>query len=142
MITITVIGTPQPQGSKKFVGMSKAGRGILVEDNRRNKPWREAVVYAAMESKGRIEGAVMLDIDFTLPRPKSAPKTRKVWPDKKPDIDKLIRSVNDALSAAGVWEDDARIVSLIARKLYVGDRDAQPVPGAVIRIEEAWEGGT
>ena len=117
MVTITVIGTPATQGSKRFVGMSKAGRGILIDDNKKNKPWREAVIFAtmaAMRESGvsKIVGPVNLDIDFTIPKPASAPKKRRVWPDKKPDLSKLIRSVEDACSDAGVWEDDARVVSL------------------------------
>jgi Holliday junction resolvase RusA-like endonuclease len=42
----------------------------------------------------------------------------------------------DALTATGVYEDDGRVVSLLARKVYPDDgEDALPVPGAVIRVE-------
>lgn len=139
MIEITVIGTPAPQGSKKFLGV-KAGRGILVESSKKVKPWREAVVYAAIEAmQGRagqgISGAVSVEIVFTLPKPKSAPKRMKTFPDRKPDLSKLVRSTEDALTDAGVWQDDARVVELKCAKRYPGEgRLAMPVPGAVIRV--------
>jgi crossover junction endodeoxyribonuclease RusA len=72
---------------------------------------------------------------FTLPKPKSAPKTRRTLPDRKPDIDKLVRSTCDALTTAGVYEDDARIVSLTASKVFPGEGiDALDVPGCVIHL--------
>ncbi len=137
-MTITVRGNPKPQGSKRFVGLSKAGRGILIESCKDVKNWREAVKWAAFEHcmirEDPIVGPVRVKMIFTLPKPKSAPK-RRLWPDRKPDLSKLVRSTEDALTDAGVWEDDARIVSCDAHKVYVGDGCALDVPGAVIRIE-------
>ena len=76
---------------------------------------------------------------FSLPRPKSAPKAVKHQA-RKPDLSKLVRATEDALTDAGVWEDDARVVGFAnTRKVFAGgsDPDALPVPGAVIRIWEA-----
>lgn len=137
---ITVIGTPAPMGSKRFVGTNKAGRGILIESSKAVKPWREAVKWAAREAGIRdaadaVVGPVNVEMIFTLPKPKSAPKNSRTWPDKKPDLSKLIRSTEDALTDVGAWEDDARVVLCIARKVFPGEHpDALPVPGAVIRI--------
>jgi Holliday junction resolvase RusA-like endonuclease len=41
---------------------------------------------------------------FTLKKPRSAPKRRPSWPDRRPDIDKLLRSTFDALVSAGAIE--------------------------------------
>ncbi len=145
-VEIRVVGLPAPQGSKRLIGHTKAGRGILVESSAKVKPWREAVKYAALEvfnpeaypRECRINGAVDEEMVFTLPKPKSAPKTRRTWPDKKPDLSKLIRSTEDALTDAGVWEDDARVVRCLAAKVFPGEHaDALGVPGAVIRIRES-----
>lgn len=143
-MTITVYGTPAPKGSKRFVGLSKAGRGILIESSKREKPWAEAVKFATIAFANLQDpykpgvlatGPVNVEMTFTMPKPKSAPKTRRTWPDRKPDVDKLARSTSDALTAAGAYEDDARIVTLTARKVFPGeDPDALHVPGAVIRI--------
>jgi Holliday junction resolvase RusA-like endonuclease len=54
-----------------------------------------------------------------------------------PDLSKLIRSTEDALTDAGVWTDDARVVAYHQpRKVYAGsaDPDALHTPGAVIRV--------
>ena len=136
-MTIVAIGTPGPQGSKRFMG-TRGGRGVLIESSKKVKPWREAVVWAAREAGGRVVGPVVVEMIFTLPKPKSAPKRRKLWPDRKPDLSKLVRSTEDALTDAGAWEDDARVVELRTAKRYPGEgADALDVPGCVIRIHEA-----
>jgi crossover junction endodeoxyribonuclease RusA len=137
-VEIRVIGLPAPQGSKRLIGHTRAGRGILVESSAKVKPWREAVKYAALETRECcINGPVDVEMVFTLPKPKSAPKKRRTWPDRKPDLSKLIRSTEDALTDAGVWEDDARVVHCDAAKVFPGEHpDALAVPGAVIRIKE------
>lgn len=133
MLKITVYGTPGPQGSKKQVG-----RGIMIESSKLVKPWREAVVWAAREAlagRGAITGPVVVDIVFSLKKPASAPKKRKTYPDRKPDIDKLARSTCDALVTAGVIEDDARIVELRLMKVFAGEVCGIDVPGAVIVVK-------
>lgn len=139
MITITVIGEPGPQGSKRFLGTSKSGKGLMIESSAKVKPWREAVVWAAreaMQKKGSIAGPVLVFMTFTLRKPKSAPKNRITYPSKKPDLSKLIRSTEDALVTSGIIEDDARIVELLARKRYPNEGLwALDVPGVIIRIE-------
>lgn len=137
-MTITVIGTPAPQGSKRFVGLAKSGRGIMIESSKAVKPWREAVVWAvreALNSENGVFGPVEVRMTFTIKKPASAPKRIRSWPDKKPDCSKLVRSTEDALVTAGAIEDDARIVRLVASKVFPGEGvDALNVPGAVIHI--------
>lgn len=148
MLEIIVYGIPAPQGSKRFVGHAKNGRGIMVESSAAVKPWREATKTAAVEAdikllesgKTLTGGPVEVEMIFTLPKPKSAPKTRRTWPDRKPDLSKIIRSTEDAITDAGVWDDDARVISLRARKCYPNEgTDALDRPGAVIRIRAASE---
>jgi len=141
-LVITVHGTPAPQGSKRHVG-----RGVMIETSKLVKPWREAVKHAALLQvttevvfRGQhrtIEGPVIVEVTFTLHKPASAPKRRTTWPQRKPDVDKLLRSTLDALSDAGVWVDDAQVVEVTARKVFpLEGVDALPHPGALIRI---WE---
>lgn len=139
MIEIRVIGLPAPQGSKSFKGI-RGGKAILAESSKNVKPWREAVKWAAREAMQPrayqgICGAVTVEMVFTMPKPKSAPKTYRTWPDRQPDLDKLCRSTLDSLVMSGAIEDDARVVSLLARKAFpLESKDALDVPGAVIRI--------
>lgn len=143
MIRIVVRGTPAPQGSKSFKGMSKAGRAILTESSKKVRPWRQDVKAAAEQlmalSGGKpIDAPVTVRMVFTLAKPQSAPKRRRTYPMRTPDLSKLARSTEDALSDAGVWADDARVVeySRLA-KVYPGeDPDALSSPGAVIEIRE------
>ena len=53
-----------------------------------------------------------------------------------PDLSKLLRSTEDALTDAGLWADDARVVEYERlAKVYPGeDPEALPVPGVRIEI--------
>jgi Holliday junction resolvase RusA-like endonuclease len=140
MIEFVVIGSPGPQGSKRHVG-----GGVMIESSAKVKPWREAVVWAcreAMRHSGRVDGPVIADMVFTLAKPKSAPKRRRTFPDRKPDISKLIRSTEDALTTAGAYEDDARIVKYgELEKVFPGEHPRSlDVPGAWIRIRQLEDG--
>lgn len=151
ILTITALGVPGPQGSKRHVG-----RGVMIESSKKVKPWREAVKHAAGQritsSDGTghlvapfpLDGPLLVEFAFTLARPKSAPKSR-VHPDRMPDLSKLIRATEDALTDAGVWADDARVVAYHQpRKVYAGgpDADALHTPGAVIRVWTINQEGT
>ena len=116
-----VHGIPAPQGSKRHVG-----RGILVESSKRVGPWREAVKAAALAAGVEsIHGPTVAIIRFYLPRPKSHYRangqlklTAPTFCDKRPDVDKLLRSTFDALTDLGLIDDDARIVDLTTTKRY------------------------
>lgn len=141
MMRIVVFGAPAPQGSKKFVGVAKnTGRGIMVESSKKVKPWRQDVKAAAISvrnGEAPLDGPLSARMVFTLPKPKSAPKTRRTWPDRKPDVSKLARSTEDALTDAGFIADDARIVEYkrLAKVFPGEDAEALEAPGAVIVIE-------
>lgn len=140
MITLEVWGLPGPQGSKRFMGV-QGGRGRLVESSKKVAPWREAVKWAAIEAMrhaGRVtlDGPLWASMVFTLPKPKSAPKLRRTWPDRLPDLSKLVRSTEDALTDAGLWADDARVVEYrrVAKVFPGEDDDALDRPGVLIRV--------
>lgn len=142
MITITVYGSPAPKGSKSFKGRLPNGKAIMVESSKSEKPWAESCKWAAIEVGQSIKGPVSMEVWFTRPKPSGSPKTRVTYPDKKPDVDKLARSVMDSLKIAGVIEDDARVVELYARKVFPNEHEhALKVPGAFIRIRELGHGG-
>lgn len=137
---IYVVGVPAPQGSKSaFV---RNGRAVVVEGSsttgrEKQKAWRTAVTLAAIEWRHNndidpITGPIAVTINFSMPRPKSAPVSAR-WASKKPDLDKLVRSTLDGLTDAGVWHDDAQVVELLARKNL---KPIDGVTGAVITIRE------
>ena len=144
MISFYVQGEPAPQGSKRFVGIHK-GKGRMIESSKKVKPWREAVYWAAIEAKSKtamvmpMDGALAAVMVFVLPKP---PSIRRAYPDRKPDLSKLVRSTEDALVDAGLIADDARIITCLASKFYVrkpfkllDERIELDTPGAYIRIE-------
>lgn len=146
-LAVVVYGQPAPQGSKSFKGLTATGRGILAESSKAVKPWRTDVKNATEQAIAQVPSWVPLDgpicakIVFTVPKPASAPKRRRTWPDRMPDLSKLLRSTEDALTSAGAWRDDARVVEYLRlAKVYPGeDRDALASPGAVIRIWKVTE---
>lgn len=139
-VAITVYGAPAPQGSKQ--GFVVNGRAVLVESSKKVKPWRVDVKQAALAvletHNGHPQpmlGPLCVEVTFTLPKPVSAPKRRVTWPDRRPDLDKLVRSTFDGLGESGIWKDDSQVVEVTARKVYPEEGiDALRSPGAVIRV--------
>lgn len=136
LITIVVEGTPGPQGSKTHLG-----RGVMVESSKKVKPWRARVEKAAIEAAGpaweELDEPLVAEFCFTLHRGKTVKRKHHTT---YPDLSKLIRSTEDALTTAHIYADDARIVRYHnPRKVYVAadDPDALNEPGAVIRIWSA-----
>lgn len=129
MIKFFVAGIPAPQGSKRHVG-----GGRMIESSKKLKPWREAVRKVAAEHAldKPLDAALRVSIDFYLPRPKRSKFGDH--PAGVPDIDKLVRSTFDGITAGGLWADDSRAVSLHARKHWATDK-----PGASITVEPLWE---
>jgi len=133
MIEFFVPGIPQPQGSKRgFV--SPNGKVSMVESAAGVKPWRSDVkVFAAqeMQSKELYTGPVQMRCDFVLKRPLSTPKTRPTPPaTKKPDLDKLLRAIGDALKGT-VYAEDSLIVELIGTKRIAEEGEQ---PGVTIKV--------
>jgi Holliday junction resolvase RusA-like endonuclease len=138
-VAFVAYGNPAPKGSKRGFFNKHTGRVALVESSKREKPWRQDVMAAALSARNGAEpldGPLVLRLVFTMPKPKSAPKSRRSYPDRKPDVDKLMRSVLDALVAAGVIADDARVVEVTRlAKVFPGeDREALEAPGVRVEI--------
>ena len=125
MMSISVNGTPAPQGSKRHMG-----NGIMVESSKKVKPWRQDVRFAAEEAKPEdwdATGAMAFEAVFCHARPKKHFKSNGTLRDDAPvyvtskgagDIDKIVRATLDALTSSGVIFDDAQIVRLQVTQLY------------------------
>lgn len=123
-----VTGTPAPQGSKRHVG-----GGRMIESSKKLKPWRRAVKDAATVARGSLDpmdGPLVLSVAFQLPAP--AKSKFGDMPAGPPDLDKLLRSTCDGLTASGIIADDARIVAIHASKQWAVDE-----PGAQILLRMA-----
>jgi Holliday junction resolvase RusA-like endonuclease len=138
-IAFTVPGIAAPAGSKKGFYNAKARRVVIVDDSKRSRPWKAQVSEAAAEAmtfngddgtsgyRPLLEGPLHLELIFHVNRPKghygSGRNADKVkpgapWaPTVKPDLLKLARAVEDALSGL-VYRDDAQIVVETLQKAY------------------------
>lgn len=120
-VELRIIGVPAPQGSKRHVG-----GGRMVESSKKVGPWRDAVAHAghnAMTGEAPLDGPLRLTAHFRVAMPASRRKADRErgwrWADKTPDLDKLLRSTLDGLTAGGVIVDDARVVVIDARMTEV-----------------------
>jgi crossover junction endodeoxyribonuclease RusA len=122
-----------PQGSKRHVG-----RGVMIESSRNVKPWRFLVTQSALAAGvPLLRGPVRLSVVFIFSRPAghfrkngslkpSAPLHHSI----RPDLSKLLRSTEDALTSVA-YEDDSRIVGCAIEKRYaIGDER----PGALVTV--------
>jgi len=121
LITFTVYGRPEPQGSTKAFIPKGWKRAIITSDNRKLKPWRQELTRAAIDANIGNEiiernTPVCVRMDFYLARPQSLAK-RFERPTKKPDIDKLTRAVFDSLTGT-IITDDSQIVELMVGKWF------------------------
>ena len=148
-----VPGLPVPQGSKRVV----RGR-LIDANHATLRPYRALVADAALEALGVPPDAhdgsagptdplgghiptrepVTVALRFGLPRPRGHYGTGRnagivkpsapVWPATKPDVDKLVRAVLDALTGI-VWVDDSQVAILSAEKVY------SPTPHTVVTVQ-------
>lgn len=91
-----------------------------------------------MAGREALAGAIHLDAVFTFPRPKAHYRTGRhagelrpsapLVHSSRPDLDKLLRAVGDALTGI-VWRDDSQVASIVASKVY-------GPPGATLLVRE------
>lgn len=132
---------PATKGSYRVInGTSRRqpGRTVsrLIPDNKREKTWRDLISLAVsrlgvIPQFGRSYTAATSE-DYYLVRPKSVKEWKRVDPNVKPDIDKLIRATHDALTDSGLIADDSIICSTNACKSYVDSLDKA---GVLLTIE-------
>jgi Holliday junction resolvase RusA-like endonuclease len=151
-MNLFVPGNPVPQGSKRALLRKGTNIPIIVDANRIGlAQWRAQVAAYAMNDKQQTgaathTGPVAVRLEFFLRRPEShylpvngkrdQPELRldaPLFPPVAPDLDKLMRSVFDALTDADVWTDDAQVVKVAATKMYA-DQHANHRPGVLIAV--------
>lgn len=110
-IHLTITGTPAPQGSKVAFSRKGSNKVVMLEQTRKTlDPWRAAVTLQARRQYARpapLDVPLSVGMVFLMARPKSV---RRPYPSVTPDLSKLVRAVEDALTDAKVWRDDALVV--------------------------------
>lgn len=144
MIRIEVFGIPRPGGGKMPGRNKKTGKLFVRPDNENTAVWRGDVQIAVMaQYKGPLlHGPIQMSYEFRFPRPQNhfgsgvncltLKKTAPRWHTNKPDLTKIIRSTEDALTGL-VWIDDCKVCKRdeIKRYCHLDER-----PGVEIFITE------
>lgn len=136
LLSFRVNGVPVEQGSKIPGINRRTGKAFVREQaGKRLKDWRADVTAAAEAAMQQAQlltvlTPLWLDVVFWVPRPRTVSVAKRKFPCVKPDLDKYIRAVGDALGDANVYASDSQIVKIQAFKLYA---DEYP-PGVDISV--------
>lgn len=133
---------PKTKGSMRSYGRTAGGKERLVQDVVDSEKFADMVTHAVKQDRQYrgltepFDGSVAVRCIFWVTRPvklagwSDIPAT---WT-RAGDLDKLLRNVLDALTKAGVYNDDNQVDSLREPTLRVACRDDEK-PGAMI---QAW----
>ncbi len=116
----------------------------MVESSKNVKPWRQDVKFAAIDQKPAewdTSSPMALSVVFRFQRPTSHFKKNGQLSPTAPlhcisarngDLDKLVRSTNDALTGV-LFDDDKLVIHINATKRFCVQGEQ---PGAVITLTE------
>lgn len=151
VISFTVLGRPQPAGSKRAFVNPKTGRAIITDDAKKSRPWKQEVKHTALVAYPHgqlLDGPLVVEITFVLARPaahmgtgRNAGQVRPsapAYPIVRPDVDKLSRAVLDALTGT-LWRDDAQVVRKTVEKVYGAPERCEVVVRPLLRSAAAVE---
>lgn len=143
---LAILGPPVAQGSKRFLGVTKAGKGIIVDSKQaRLDAWRSDVIGAVERYRDKnpddlmpYQQAVLAKMVFSFLRPKTVSPRKRPYMTTSPDLEKLARGACDALKAAGAIADDCLIVEYtrLAKVYCREDPEALEVPGLYVVLHE------
>ena len=126
---LLIPGRPVPKGSKRALG-----RGVMIESSAKGlNVWMKALraeLHTAMrgEKIAAKPFPVAVDLRFYIRPPIRTVRRRPTVP---PDLDKLVRAVLDSMQGV-VFEDDAQVTSIYARKVYITAATPSEKDGGVL----------
>ena len=113
----TVDGRCATKGSANSFIDPRTGRKVWKASNTKLKSWTKDARKAAMAAKVPLiykPHGVSLNVRVEFVKPKTA---KQSTPSVRPDIDKLLRAVMDALTNVA-YQDDSQVVSVTSTKVY------------------------
>ncbi len=117
---------PSGQQRPRFTSRGKFGHAYKSKTQKQHE--KELDFYIRQHRPDEpLTGPLEVKIDAYLPVPQSWPKWKKaaalsgeIRPEKKPDIDNIIKGLLDCSNEI-LFEDDRQVVSIMARKFYSMD---------------------
>lgn len=133
---VFIHGQPRPQGN--LTGFVAGGKVVLRHSDNRLVAWRgyaaSLLAGAAPEPLG--DQPVSVRAIYYIRRPKShldkngePKKGAPTYVKTRPDLDKYLRALLDAIQISGIIKDDSQVVKIDAMKLYGRDE------GVAVQIE-------
>lgn len=122
-------GKPEAKGSWRVVPNKRTGKSQLIPHNKGEPGWAKAVAWRAksiMKGAKPFDGPCRLTVWLYLEKPKKPSHPYPV----RPDGDKALRSVCDALSGI-VYADDKQVVDMRVTKEWAGAQG----PGALVSFD-------
>jgi len=118
-LTIWIPGQPATVTAQQKI-ITKGGR---IFDNRRVQEARARLFWKLKEHSPAepLDGTLSVEITWAFER---KGQSDFEWKNTRPDLDNLAKLLLDEIVRAGIIADDARVVELILRKLWVKERDA------------------
>jgi len=115
-IKFTVYGQPVPKARARTVRLPNGT--VKSYTPKKTANWEESIRIQSLDHRPEklLDGPLELEATFYLLRPKSRPK-KHMYPDTKPDLTNLCKSVSDALEGL-IFTNDSRIVQKTLRKRY------------------------
>ncbi len=125
VFTFTVPGNPVPQPRARVSTRGGFARAYTPTKHPIHA-YRAAIVAAARAAGAKVSGPARLEVVAVFERPAShwlksgLKRDAPAWP--KGDGDNVAKGVADALTDAGVWQDDSCVVEWLVRKHYCDRR--------------------
>lgn len=127
-MTFTIDGRCPTKGSTR--SFLKGGKVVTIADNVRLAKWTKDAKWAARAAGVPLlykPHGVTLDVRVEFKRPKTA---KQQQPTVRPDLDKCLRAVLDALTGVA-YADDAQVVAVTTSKAY------GPCDCVIVNVEAA-----
>lgn len=147
MISFFIPGFPKPAGSKRGFAIKRGGvftgKVAVIDACKTSRDWKSTVSAEARAHVGAfhklLDAPLKVSLTFQVLRPKGHFRTGKnatmlrdsapCFPAQRPDVLKLARAVEDALTGI-IWRDDSQIVTERIAKRYADN------PGCIVEISE------
>lgn len=136
-LSVFINGKPIPQGN--LTGFVAGGKVVLRHSDNRLIAWRgyAAGILANNAPSMLTNRPIAVQAIYHVPRPKSHYKSdgslRSSAPEhvtSRPDLDKYLRALLDAIQISGIVKDDSQVCAIAAMKIYSDEKE-----GVAVEIE-------